>query len=81
MTVLGEALAERTGRSGSGANVTGALAAILLDLGFPWMSIRGIVISARSIGLTAHIVEEMEQGNRWRHAPADSVEYTGPLTP
>jgi citrate synthase len=82
VTVLGEALAERTGRPQLRLpNVTGALAAILLDLGFPWRSIRGIVIAARSLGLTAHIVEELEQGNRWRHAPADAVEYTGPLSP
>jgi citrate synthase len=81
---LGEALAARTGRSSLRvANVTGAIAAILLDLGFPWASVRGIVISARSLGLTAHIVEELDQGNKWRHAPADQVTYTGPtpLTP
>ena len=82
VVVLGEALAERTGRPQLRLpNVTGALAAILLDLGFPWQSIRGIVIAARSLGLTAHIVEELEQGNRWRHAPADAVQYTGPLAP
>lgn len=81
VVVLGQALAARTGRPQLLLpNVTGALAAILLDLGFPWRSIRGIVIAARSLGLTAHVVEELEQGNRWRHAPADAVEYTGPLT-
>ena len=82
VVALGEALAKRTGRPQLGLpNVTGALAAILLDLGFPWQSIRGIVIAARSLGLTAHVVEELEQGNKWRHAPADAVRYTGPLTP
>jgi citrate synthase len=76
---LGEALAAKTGRpSLRVANVTGAIAALLLDLGFPWASVRGIVISARSLGLTAHIVEELDQGNKWRHAPADQVTYTGP---
>lgn len=79
---VGAALGDATGRANlRRANVTGALAAILLDLGFPWQSIRGIVISARSLGLTAHVVEELEQGNRWRHAPADTVEYTGPPAP
>jgi len=78
LAVLGEALGNATGRAPlRRANVTGALAAILLDLGFHWRSIRGIVIAARSLGLTAHIVEELEQGNRWRHVPADQVEYTG----
>jgi citrate synthase len=79
---LGEALAASTGRATlRSANVTGAIAAILLDLGFPWASVRGIVISARSLGLTAHIVEELDQGNKWRHAPADQVTYTGPPAP
>lgn len=78
LDVLGSSLGRATGRESLGrANVTGALAAILLDLGFPWQSIRGIVIAARSLGLTAHIVEELEQGGRWRHVPADQVEYTG----
>lgn len=59
-------------------NVTGAIAAVLLDLGFSWRAIRGIVIAARTAGLVAHVVEELEQGGRWRHAPAESVEYVGP---
>lgn len=79
IVVLGEALGERTGRENlRRANVTGALAAIILDLGMPVAAIRGIVISARSLGLTAHVAEELEQGNRWRHAAASDVEYTGP---
>jgi citrate synthase len=79
LRVLGQSLGEATGRPALRLpNVTGALAAILLDLGFPWQGIRGIVIAARSIGLTAHVVEELEQGNKWRHAPADAVQYTGP---
>jgi citrate synthase len=78
LDALGAALERATGRENlRRANVTGALAAILLDLGFPWQSIRGIVIAARSLGLTAHIVEELQQGNKWRHAPADTVQYTG----
>jgi citrate synthase len=82
LAALGRALAAATGREPLGrANVTGALAAILLDLGFPWSSVRGIVIAARSLGLTAHVVEELEQGNKWRHAPADDVRYTGPPAP
>ena len=58
-------------------NVTGAIAAVLLDLNFSWRAIRGIVITARSAGLVAHIVEEIEQGGRWRHTPSDQVKYTG----
>jgi citrate synthase len=59
-------------------NINGAFAALLLDLGFPWQSIRGFVIAPRTIGLVAHVVEEIAQGNRWRHAANQSVEYTGP---
>lgn len=79
LDVFGVELVKATGRPPlKRANITGALAAILMDLGFPWTSIRGIVIAARALGLTAHIVEEVEQGNRWRHAAAEDVEYTGP---
>jgi citrate synthase len=59
-------------------NVTGALAALLLDLGFPWQAIRGLVIAPRTVGLLAHVIEEVDQGGRWRHAPGDTVHYTGP---
>lgn len=59
-------------------NVTGALAALLLDLGFSWRAIRGMVIAPRTAGLVAHVVEELDQGGRWRHVPADQVTYTGP---
>jgi citrate synthase len=59
-------------------NVNGAVAALLLDLGFPAASNRGLVIGARMTGLVGHVVEELEQGNRWRHAPGDEVSYVGP---
>ena len=59
-------------------NVTGAVAAVLQDLGFSWQAVRGLVIAARSAGLVAHVVEELEQGGRWRHASEDDVVYTGP---
>jgi citrate synthase len=77
--VLGAALGNATGRSHlRTANVTGAIAAILLDLGFPWRSMRGFVISPRTFGLTAHVLEEEASGSRWRHAHAQNVRYTGP---
>lgn len=58
-------------------NVNGALASITLDLGLPWRSIRGLVVAPRTFGLTAHFLEELEQGGRWRHASAEKVRYTG----
>jgi len=59
------------------ANVNGIIAALLLDLGFPWQAIRGFVITPRTMGLTAHFVEEQLQESRWRHASAETVNYTG----
>lgn len=80
LELLGERLSLATGKEVLRApNITGAMAGILLDLGFPWQSLRGFVIASRSLGLTAHIVEELEQGNRWRHSPASDINYTGPL--
>lgn len=40
-------------------NVDGAMAAILLDMGFPWQMATGFFIIARMPGLVAHIYEEM----------------------
>jgi citrate synthase len=58
-------------------NVNGIIAALLLDLGFPWQAVRGFVITPRTMGLTAHFVEEQLQESRWRHASAETVNYTG----
>lgn len=82
LATLGAVLADATGRESlRQPNVTGAIAGILLDLGFPWTAVRGVVMSARSLGLTAHVVEELEQGNKWRHVSSGDVEYTGPPAP
>jgi len=59
------------------ANVNGAIAALILDLGFPWQAVRGFIVAPRTIGLTAHFVEEREQGGKWRHADDQAVIYTG----
>jgi len=59
------------------SNIDGASAALLLDLGFTWEAARIFVIAPRTVGLAAHYLEEKEQGNTWRHVPADQVTYTG----
>jgi citrate synthase len=41
-------------------NVTGAVAAILLEMGIPWRLHRGFALISRSAGLIAHIGEELE---------------------
>jgi citrate synthase len=40
-------------------NVTGAVAALLLELGVPWRMHRGFALISRSVGLVAHIGEEL----------------------
>jgi citrate synthase len=41
-------------------NVTGATAALLLELGFPWRLHKGFALVSRTAGLVAHIAEELE---------------------
>jgi len=45
-------------------NVDGAIAAILLDLGFPVESLNGFFILARTIGLIGHWIDQKRQGAR-----------------
>lgn len=40
-------------------NATGAIGAVLCELGFPWRICRGVAIIGRAIGLVGHIAEEM----------------------
>ena len=40
-------------------NATGAIGAVLSELGFPWRICRGVAIIGRCIGLVGHIAEEM----------------------
>jgi citrate synthase len=39
-------------------NVSGAIAAVMLDVGFPLDSLKGIPILARTAGLLAHLHED-----------------------
>jgi citrate synthase len=42
-------------------NVTGALGALLCELGFPATAMRGLAVVSRAAGLVAHVVEETKQ--------------------
>jgi citrate synthase len=42
--------------------VTGAMAAVLSEIGFPVEALRGVDVVGRAAGLVAHIVEEKQAG-------------------
>jgi citrate synthase len=58
MEEVGRAAQRRLGRS-LPINVTGAMGALLSELGFPWRLCRGVAVIGRAVGLVGHIAEEM----------------------
>ena len=52
--------AERASRRPLPINATGAVSAVLLELGIPWQLHRGFALISRTAGLVAHIGEEVE---------------------
>jgi citrate synthase len=42
-------------------NVSGAIPAVMLDVGWPVDAIKGLPLLARTAGLVAHLYEEMER--------------------
>ena len=64
MQLIGAAAAQTSGKV-LPVNVTGAIGAICCELGLDWRIVRGIAVMARSIGLVAHIAEEIESPIAW----------------
>ncbi len=64
-------------------NVSGAIAAVLLDSGYPLPALKGIPILARAAGLIAHLLEEQQRsiGFVLSHAAAAAISYDGPAPP
>jgi citrate synthase len=62
-------------------NVSAAIPAVLLGIGFPLQSLRGVPILARTAGLIAHLQEEMESpiGFALSYQAAREAEYDGTL--
>jgi citrate synthase len=60
-------------------NLTGAVAAVLSDLGYPWQIVRGFSLVARSAGLVGHVLEEQRAptGRYVWDLVERSIPYTG----
>ena len=60
-------------------NLTGPMAAVLLDLDVPKGAVRGIPILARTLGLIGHLNEEQQRpiGFLMSHYGAEPIEYDG----
>jgi citrate synthase len=75
---LSEVMDEIKGRHVT-VNATGAVAAVLSDIGFPWSDIRGFALIARAAGLVGHLSEDHESPlgmDIWKLVE-DGVPYTG----
>ena len=64
-------------------NVSAAIPAVLLGIGFPLQALRGVPILARTAGLIAHLQEEIETpiGFALSHQATRGVEYNGEIPP
>lgn len=59
--ILGEEVDRARGRHLT-LNVTGAMAALLTEIGFPVETMRGVAMVGRAAGLVAHVYEEKQAG-------------------
>jgi citrate synthase len=75
-------LPEVTGKS-LVMNVSGAIAAVMLDAGYPLTAIKGVPMLARTASLIAHLVEEQERpiGFVLADSGASAISYDGPAPP
>jgi citrate synthase len=60
-------------------NVSGAIPAVLLDVGYPVAALKGIPILARAASLVAHLLEEQQRpiGFVLSHAAGKAISYDG----
>jgi citrate synthase len=64
-------------------NVSGAIAAVLLDAGYPLGALKGVPLLARTAGLIAHLLEEQMRpiGFAMSDAAAEAIGYDGEAPP
>jgi citrate synthase len=60
-----EAEIEKQGGRRLPLNATGAIGALLCEIGFPVEAMRGVAVISRSAGLLAHALEELETNTAW----------------
>lgn len=77
LQALEERLIQEKGRH-LAANINGAVAAAISDLGVDWQMGRGIFIISRSLGLIVHALEEMKLGKPYKKVPSEDIDYIGP---
>jgi len=78
--IVEEVLPELTGKALK-LNVSAAIPAVLMGVGFPLTALRGVPILARTAGLIAHLAEEAEHpiGFALSYQASREYEYTGEL--
>ena len=59
------------------ANINGAVAAAISDLGVDWQFRKGAFIISRSLGLIAHTLEEMAFDKPYKKVSVHEIEYIG----
>lgn len=77
-TLIEAEIAQQRGGRPVPMNLDGVGACVILDLGFDWRTARVFLLTARSVSMAAHYLEEQSQDTTWRHIPASQIDYTDP---
>jgi citrate synthase len=72
-----KALREQTGRA-LPINVDGAIAALVLEMGLDWRAGKAFFLISRSLGLSAHYLEQITREPPFKAADPSEIVYEGP---